>query len=701
MRIVNNFKFNYFQFNGVKCMVALSMLLATSSYAASGDDEFLLARDAYTKKNAIALSEYTQQLQDEHYILAPYAEYWLMLLSLNDADNKTIVDFINTYSDYPFAAKLRAEYLKKLGREQDWSSFATEYARYKQEDAAVACYAAEANAVLDDVKSLQNAKSLWLQAKEQPSNCNDLFDRMQAANILTEDDIWARFRLALIDNRIPLAKGILQRSKTFEAGQNGLNQSKLIDKIIANPSATLTKRTIGFNTRLGRELNLNALNRVAKTNSLQALSLFNQLEDSIQADDKRFFYGRLALYAAQRHESQAKDWFKLASGDGKTNGLTNDQLAWYARAALRDKNWKNLLTVIAKMDAPQSEEAVWRYWKARALKAQNQTLEANILFAKLSVERHFYGWLAQDELEGFVTAPLSLYKTSDADVKAIAAIPAIQRAQALEGLDFLWEAKAEWAMAIQAFDDKQLIAAAEFASRQKWHDLAIITADKTTELHDFALRYPTPYRNLMKPAASDQAIDEAWVYGITRQESRFMVSAKSGVGAAGLMQLMPATAKWIASKAGVENYHQGMIHEMDTNIALGTYYLRYTLDLMNGQPVMATAAYNAGPSRARRWQADVPLEGAIYAETIPFSETRTYVQRVMANAHLYAHQLGLKPITLKQRLGVIPSNTGLISDNAGVNTGVNSATITNIGAENVNQNNATQRNIEVTPEPSE
>jgi len=183
------------------------------------------------------------------------------------------------------------------------------------------------------------------------------------------------------------------------------------------------------------------------------------------------------------------------------------------------------------------------------------------------------------------------------------------------------------------------------------------------------------------------------------------VSAKSGVGAAGLMQLMPATAKWIASKAGVENYHQGMIHEMDTNIALGTYYLRYTLDLMNGQPVMATAAYNAGPSRARRWQADVPLEGAIYAETIPFSETRTYVQRVMANAHLYAHQLGLKPITLKQRLGVIPSNTGLISDNAGVNTGVNagvnSATITNIGAENVNQNNATQRNIEVTPEPSE
>ncbi|WP_020167698.1 MULTISPECIES: lytic transglycosylase domain-containing protein [Methylotenera] len=692
MRALNYFKFNYFKSSYFKCIVALLTLSASTGFAASGDDEFLLARDAYSKKNAIALSEFTQQLQDEHYILAPYAEYWLMLLSLNEADNKTIVDFINTYSDYPFSAKLRAEYLKKLGKEQDWSSFATEYARYKQEDAAVACYAAEANAVLDDVKSLQNAKALWMQAKEQPSNCNSLFDRMQVANVLTEEDIWGRFRLALTDNRISLAKGILQRSKTFEASQN-----KLIDKVMANPSAALTKRTIGFNTRLGRELNLTALNRVAKTNSLQALSLFNKLADSIQTDDKKFFYGRLALYAAQRHEPQAQDWFKLASNDGKTNGLNNDQMAWYARAALRDKNWKNLLAVIEKMDATQSEEAAWRYWKARALKTQNQTLEANTLFAKLSVERHFYGWLAQDELEGFVTAPLNTYKTSEADVKAIAAIPAIQRAQALQGLDFLWEAKAEWVMAIQAFDDSQLIAAAEFASRQKWHDLAIITADKTTELHDFALRYPTPYRNLMKSAANDQAIDEAWVYGITRQESRFMVAAKSGVGAAGLMQLMPATAKWIASKAGVENYHNGMIHEMDTNIALGTYYLRYTLDLMNGQPVMATAAYNAGPSRARKWQADVPLEGAIYAETIPFSETRTYVQRVMANAHLYAHQLGLKPITLKQRLGIIPSNTGLISDNAGVN----SAAVTNVDAENVNQNNATQSNIESTPAADE
>ena len=132
--------------------------------------------------------------------------------------------------------------------------------------------------------------------------------------------------------------------------------------------------------------------------------------------------------------------------------------------------------------------------------------------------------------------------------------------------------------------------------------------------------------------------------------------AKSGVGASGLMQLMPATAKWAAKRMGIDDYSHDKIHELDTNIDIGTYYMRYTLDLMYGQPVMATAAYNAGPSRAKRWIAAAPLEAAIYIETIPFSETRNYVQRVMANAHIYASRLGTKIQSLKSRIGVIPGN---------------------------------------------
>lgn len=630
----------------------LNACLVANIHAASGDSEFLQARAAYDKKNAIALSEFVLQLQNQDYILAPYADYWLMLLNLEDADNQAVTDFLNTYSEYPFADRLRGEYLKKLAKNQDWESFSGEIANYQLEDSAVACYAAESSAINGDDSVLEGAKSLWLQAKEQASNCASLYDRMQATGALTEDDIWERFRLALADNRISLAKAIAKRSKTFEA-----SQYKLIDKVYASPSTVLAKKTVSFKTKFGRELNLFALNRIAKTNSQQALSAFNKVADLLQPEDRSYFYGRLALQAAQRQEPQALQWFQKAD---KTE-LNKDQLAWFARSALREKNWSVVLSAIAKMPLIQAEEGAWRYWKARALKSKNQMLEANTLFAKLSTERHFYGWLAQEELEGFMSAPLSTYKVTDLEVEEIANTPAFQRAEALQKVDLKWEAKSEWALATRDFDDRQLLAAAEFAARNKWYDLAIITADKTTETHDFALRYPTPYRDLMKPAAGEQGVDEAWVYGITRQESHFMHYAKSGVGASGLMQLMPATAKWAAPRAGISNYHHGMIHELDTNIALGTYYMSHTLEIFNGQEVMATAAYNAGPSRAKKWVAAIPLEGAIYAETIPFSETRSYVQKVMANAHLYVMRLGLKAIPLKKRLGIIPSSSGLVT----------------------------------------
>jgi soluble lytic murein transglycosylase len=119
------------------------------------------------------------------------------------------------------------------------------------------------------------------------------------------------------------------------------------------------------------------------------------------------------------------------------------------------------------------------------------------------------------------------------------------------------------------------------------------------------------------------------------------------------MQVMPATAKWIAKRLGMDGYNQGMINQLDTNIQFGTHYLRYALDKMGGQPLMATAAYNAGPTRALRWAQEEPMEGAIYAETIPFSETRNYVQKVMSNAYFYAHRLGTQVKTIKQRLGLI------------------------------------------------
>ncbi len=633
------------------------LLQVSLAHALAGDDEVLLARAAYDKKNNFALTDSLSRLKELQHPLAPYAEYWWMLSNLDDATPETVNEFLNRNAHIPFADRLRGEWLKKLGKQQNWALFQEVYPQYQLQDPAVACYAAEANALANDAKAFESARVLWMQAKEQPGNCNQLFDKMQNANVLTDEDLVARFRLALSENRVTLAKGIANRHRAIDA-----TFLKQIDAVNANPQKAITKKTVSVKTPFGKELYLYALNQIAKTGSTQALNAYKFVQPLLNAEQKSYFYGRLAILAAQRHEPEAYQWFRLA----EHTQLNRDQLDWFARSTLRQSNWPQLLEVIALMPDDQAEEPNWRYWKGRALKAQNQMLEANGLFAMLSTERHYYGWLAQEELEASMRAQPMEYEPTDADVEAFAKSEAIQRAEALQRLEMRWEAKLEWAAATDNLTDEQLIAAAEYAARQKWYDLAVITADKTKSVHNFNLRYPTPYRDLMQPASKDQALDEAWVYGIIRQESRFMHYAKSGVGAAGLMQVMPATAKWVAGKVGWSNYHHGMLHDLDTNISLGTYYMRYTSDLFNGQETMATAAYNAGPSRAKKWMADVPLEGAIYAETIPFSETRNYVKKVMANAHIYTQRLGLNNIPLKKRLGVIPAKINV--DSASIST---------------------------------
>jgi soluble lytic murein transglycosylase len=373
------------------------------------------------------------------------------------------------------------------------------------------------------------------------------------------------------------------------------------------------------------------------------------MREAYNQDEQAYAWGRLALHASRQHDPQALALYRKA---GNTP-LDTEQLAWKARATLRAKNWDELLTVVATMPQTQQDEEGWRYWKARALKEKNNVAGANALLIPLSKEHSFYGVLAEEELGDSISVPSASYNANDADVAAIRQLPGIQRALELYKLDSRWEAKTEWQLASRSFTDRQLIAAAELAFREEWYDVAINTADKTALTHDFALRYPTPYREMMDSYVRDNQLDEAWVYGLIRQESRFISLARSGSGAAGLMQVMPKTARWIAKRMGLNDYHPGLIHRVETNIQLGTFYLRHVLDQMDGQPVLATAAYNAGPSRPKRWADDKPMEGAIYAETIPLNETRDYVQKVMSNAYFYTNRLGQKLQTLKQRVGTV------------------------------------------------
>jgi len=245
------------------------------------------------------------------------------------------------------------------------------------------------------------------------------------------------------------------------------------------------------------------------------------------------------------------------------------------------------------------------------------------------------------------------------ELAAVAANPGLQRSLALYRLDMRTEGTREWNWTIRGMDDRTLLAAAELARRNEVWDRSINTADRTVVLHDYALRYPAPYAEVLIAQARSHELEEHWVLGLVRQESRFIASAKSSAGASGLMQLMPATARWVARKIGLRDYSWSRVTDVVVNATLGTAYLKHVLADVDGSPVVAAAGYNAGPRRAHRWRDARPIEGAIYAESIPFNETRDYVKKVMANTVLYSAVLGGSMRTLKERLGVIAPRSSI------------------------------------------
>ncbi|MBZ0104471.1 MAG: lytic transglycosylase domain-containing protein [Sulfuricella denitrificans] len=630
-------------FKSIILAFLIFLLSPANVVAGSADEEFMSARDAFRKGDAARLNVAAKRL--EHYVLAPYLQYYQMLMRLKDASEEEVRGYIAANADSYLAGRLRADWLKVLGQKQEWTLFLEEYPLLgANEDAELSCLALQARLQRNDPAAFQEGHRKWLNGTESAASCRPVFEAMFAAGELKKEDVWSRIRLALESGNFSVARKAAEYLP--EAQRSGF---KHMEKVAENPQHFLESAGVAPQSRPERELILFAIYRLARSQPMVSLTYWERVRPQFSLDEQHYAWGQMAFHAARRHDPVALQWFREA-GDAPMNEL---QLTWRVRAALRAQDWQQVLSGIAAMPEELQNQGPWRYWKARGLKVNGKAAAANAILAPLSLEHNFYGQLALEELGAVVSNPPVNYEPDEAEIRQIRAVPGIQRALTLYQLDLRTEANREWLWASRNFGDEQLLAAAELAKRNNWLDRAINTADKTRNLHDFSLRYPAPHRDLMQVYAREHGLDEAWVYGLIRQESRFVQQARSNVGASGLMQLMPATAKWIAGRMGMKHFRQSLVNQIDTNISFGTYYLKYVLDTNDGQPVLATASYNAGPSRARRWKDEKVLEGAIYAESIPFTETRGYVQKVMSNASYYANRFERHVISLRQRLGTI------------------------------------------------
>ncbi len=630
------------------CVFLAALSFSISSFAQSSDDSiFLSARDAIRNGDLNRLEIASSNIGNHP--LASYVENYRLRNLMARGDASGIPRFLAEHDGSYVSEKLRADWIRWLGKRSTWNQIEAEYPKLRAPEPEITCYQQQARSARGDRSVLDEVGETWLTMLEPLEGCRPLFDNLVIAQRVDSNAVLARARLQLEINRPIRARQTLDYLPDSQA-----IDAKSFDSAVKNSMAYLARQGANWSaTQSGRELTAIALRYVAANDPAIAARELENRQHKLEASEAQWAWSQIALQAARRHMNDTMNWYAKA-GD---TPLSDENHQWKVRSALRAQAWGEVRKAIEAMPTELAARPEWVYWLGRSYKAGGRSSDADALFGRIAGQAHFYGNLADEELGRTIQTPTKAAAQTPEETHAARENPAIQRALNLFRLEMRTEGVREWNWALRGMNDRELLAAARLAQQNKIWDRAINTADRTRTEHDYSLRFLAPFDEQIRPVAREQSLDDAWVYGLMRQESRFITSAKSTVGASGLMQLMPATAKWVAKKIGLNDFHHSKVNDTEVNVLLGTSYMRIVMENLDNHPVLASAAYNAGPGRAKRWRADQMLEGAIYAETIPFSETRDYVKKVMSNAVYYSAMFNGKPDSLKARLGMVQPGT--------------------------------------------
>ncbi|HUH41134.1 MAG TPA: transglycosylase SLT domain-containing protein, partial [Castellaniella sp.] len=582
-------------------------------------------------------------------VLGQYPRYWALRQKLSDrtmpVPDAEVQEFLASNSDEYLADQIKGDWLLAATRAGDFKR-ALSIGPVVREHSRIEC----ARLLAQHMTGRKARASEVLAAYQPNSDCWDMMDQM------AEDHVLSRNQMAdLLRDTLETGKeGNAQRVAAIVLDASDMVQYSALMK---SPRKWLERQSRP-RTRVEAELTAIALSRLAREDDRIAAARYVQdhWASQIPKADLEWVWGQFGLVAALNVEPDAARWYRKSG----FVPMTDYNHAWEVRAELREApiDWKRVSAAIRKMTARQADEPVWRYWYGRALQAQGNTKAAHQYFESIATDLSFYGQLANEALGRAPYMPPQPAAVAAAQIQQARANAGLQRAIALFDLGWRPEAVREWNFALRGMDDAQLRAAAELARDEHIYDRVVNTSLQTRQVVDFSQRFIAPFEDQVAIKARQVDLDPAWVYGLIRQESRFITDARSRVGASGLMQLMPATARWVARKIGMKDFKPSQVNDFDTNTILGTRYLSMVQNDLNGSELLATAGYNAGPGRSKRWRARLqgPVEGAIFAETIPFTETRLYVKNVMSNAVYYAALFTGQPQSLTARLGTISPN---------------------------------------------
>lgn len=619
----------------------------TKTTGQTQDQIFSALRNAGLNNDTATADRLAAQLTD--YKIPSYVEYYRIRPHLQQVDtaDAEVRAFLDKYAGTAIADRLRNDWLLALGKAGSWDTFDVQFPQFVlQDDAQVKCYA-----LISRVNKGQNvaddARVVLSQPRNYGNGCTDLISLLVQKQQFNEDDI--QMQLQMMSEW-----GVRDPLQRVANSLPSLNSKKIM-QAYDRPDQLLADKTLNMKNWGDYQAVLIALGRLSRTDTPKAISYLSKFSDKLNRKENAQAWTQIAFIASRQLDPDALDYWKKASST-----LSEEGYQWRVRAALRANDWDKVKLYINEMPEYLKKDSAWIYWWGRAEAANGNDKNARKAYQTIQDDHGFYAQLAQEELGSQTTVPPAPAPVADQDVDKMGQNAGLQRAVTFYNMDMFFEAMREWNWEIRKLKtDQELLAASEFARQNNMLDRMLSTSIRTKNVVDFTQRFPAPHLSTMYATTKTLDVEVAWIYGLIRQESRFMKDVQSSVGASGLMQLMPGTAKFVANKIGLKTFKPSEVNDVNTNLMLGSNYLNMMLDGFEHSQVLVTAAYNAGPSRAKIWwrQIKTPMDAAIFAETIPFTETRGYVKNVMSNATYYAALFDGKPQSLKQRLGTITPNS--------------------------------------------
>ncbi len=602
---------------------------------------------ALEKKDIKRFNALQQQLTD--YPLYPYLEYRRIRRDLSGLTEKQFNQFSKKYSETPLPARLRSGWLSHLAGKKRWKLFLKHFPAGSR-SVTQRCLRLQAlHKTGNSRQAYQETADLWTVGQSQPSACNKPFNRWIRAGHLDEQRAFSRFLLALNKGEVGLARYVtryIDDKKLKGITKNALNLQK---KPANLATVRLSDQQPGYSSLITA-----TLKRLARTDIELALKLWFRFKPTLKLDEQQLagIEQRLGLRLLQNYDTRSPHWLKQLDPGFKNARL----LEWRLRYELSRQNWPRVEQLLNKLPATEQSKDRWHYWRARTLEHNGGKSRAVEIFSELSEKRSFYGFLSADRLGldyslNNRSAPADLVQ-----LEKITSLPGMLRARELHYHRQLTSARREWHRTTRNFSNEQHYQAAILARRWGWYSQAIMSAINARMWDDLRIRFPAAYSRSISSSSERFSIDPPWVFAVARQESAFNASVRSPAGATGLMQLMPATAKQTARSIQLRYRNREQLKDPSTNIQLGSAYLSQLLNKHKGNRVWATAAYNAGPHRVKRWlkeRGSLPVD--LWIETIPYRETRQYVQNVLAYTVIYSDLLGQpKQFLKKQEATALP-----------------------------------------------